>query len=223
MPSDLVDQKRRGSTMELISPSPMDVCRTVESWQQLGRRVVTGHSHLYDLAAIRREAAAARLHLDRWLLAQVARLFLRRRPRRPCALFLSVGSDGRRSFVRLTVSERSGRFAAAWLADIPGWFESGDESLPANASLWAFWDGQALARVHDFLDGEPSGLMAVDIGGLGGISVFTDLDEDEYEQIVRDPVERWDYCPIPRSFAEQVQLEPGKGVPVRHLAFRSMG
>lgn len=213
MSLDPIGEQHTGPAMDFIATDPLAVCRMVESWQQLWRRVVVGHSCLYDLGALRREAAAARLHVDAWLLAHAARLFVRGRPRRACAVFFSVGSDGRRSFVRLTVSERSGRFAASGLDEIPGFVESGDELPPPNASLWAFWDGQALARVHDFLDGEPSGLMAADLGGLAGISLFTDLDEDEYEAIVTDPVERWDYSPIPRDFVSEVQLKAGARVP----------
>jgi hypothetical protein len=61
-----------------------EVCEVVEPWDDPGSVVVVGHSYLYDLDRIRREAATARLHLDAWLIRQVAARLYRERPKTPC-------------------------------------------------------------------------------------------------------------------------------------------
>ncbi len=208
--------------MEFLNAKLVEVCETVAPWDRPGTRVVRGHSYLYDLDKIRADAARVRLHLDTWLTHRVTLQFHKHHPRQAFLLFLSTGRayDGR-DFVRLTLSERSGILECEWLNEIPGFFDYGREGLPPNASLWASWNGAAFCRVHDFLDGQPSGLMTVDIGGMGGIAIFTNVSEDDYESIKNDPIERWDYSPIPRDFIEQI-VDGADSVPLRHLAFRSI-
>lgn len=207
--------------MQFISPDPLTYCAIGELWFRPGTRVVGGNSYLYELGRVRTEAAAARLHLDAWFLRQVATQFARHRPTHACVLFLGTGADQSREFFRLTLSERSGALKGTWLADIPGFFELGAEPLPSNSHIWAVWRDGALARVHDFLGTLPSGLMVTDIGGRPGITIFTDRSEEEYDEIASDPVERWDYCPIPREFTEQFEVGGGSRVHVRHLAYNS--
>lgn len=188
--------------------------RTIDRFVSLA-----GFAYAYEAQKCIDEAARAKLHLDTWLTRRVARGFYQHRPKRRCVLFFNW-AQSHTDMLLLTVSDRSGRVRAPWLQALPGLVEAGMSPLTAGASVWGLWSGGAFHRVHDFLDGEPEGLMVADLGGLLGISIATGVSREDYEEIAGDPVQYWDHRPIPESCCETVELDDGSSAVVWHVGYR---
>ena len=109
-----------------------------------GNWVCNGHAVALRMDRLRSESEARGLNLDGLLSHQLARGFSLNYVKRPILVWFGLRFD----CAILTFSDKLDRYYPEWAREIPGYFESGRDSIDDSARPFAYWSGQNLHRLY---------------------------------------------------------------------------
>ena len=109
-----------------------------------GNWVCNGHAVALRMDRLRFESEALGLNLDRFLSQYLARGFSLNYVKRPVLIWFGLRFD----CAILTFSDKLDRYYPEWAREIPGYFESGRDSIDDSARPFAYWSGQNLHRLY---------------------------------------------------------------------------
>ncbi len=133
-----------------------------------GSPAVFGHSFAYEVDQLRVESRKMRFALDRYLRYHLAQGFTLHPAKQPVLVWLGL----RVPCAVLGFTCRRGMYRPGWAAEIPGFFEEGDEELGAWFRPYAYWNGTNLYRLYPDAAFDPA---------------FDNADSDAAEKAWRDP------------------------------------
>ncbi len=103
-----------------------------------------------------------------------------------------------------------------WICDMPGYFESGEESVPPTARPYAYWDGVRIYRTHDIPSGSHNKeTFATDFYPGLGMLVGT-ASKDSAARIARRERDCWEYSLIPNNHQQILKID-GRDTPLLHV------
>lgn len=179
-----------------------------------GNWVCNGHAVALHMDRLRVESEARGLNLDGLLSHQLARGFSLNYVKRPILVWFGLRFDCQ----ILTFSDKLDRYYPDWAREIPGYFESGRDSIDDGARPFAYWSGQNLHRLYPAEslipfpaeDGSPVEVtddmeFVSDLGSGFGWTVGQ-ADPAIAKGIRAGGEDNWEYSLVPRQAEEIVQV-----------------
>lgn len=189
-----------------------ELCRT--GYALVGQTVIVGQTTCYHFDELTAAAESANENTDRFFTKAIA-AGMASKPVKSRLLFWYAPGE---QHLFLSFTDKRLQVLCSWMHDIPGYFEQSQEPLHSNAVPIVYYDGMNICRIYELpKDFDSEKYYISDFCGMGGI-YLEEADEEMYEYIKTNPVEKYDYSVVPRE-SEQILTVNGKhGSAARILA-----
>jgi hypothetical protein len=198
----------------LLPTLNLDLSKVCQSRADLfagGKTSFIGRTRCYHLDQLRDAASKSNENVDRFITKHLAAGMATKPVKSELLFWFAPGND----LIWLTPCDKALRVGCWWMNEIPGYWESGTESVRDNAKPFSYWDGKNLSRIYSLPDRFHEGALYLnDLGTLFGLAV-EECDEEMYCAVRDERMERWDYSVVPSESQEIVELE-GKKLIVLH-------
>ncbi len=176
-----------------------------------GSNDAIGQDFIFDWGIVREFSMGHGYNLDWFITPPIAwRLFEKR-------LLCSITfwyTPLNNHFVITVCSKRNVDFMNP-LHGLPGYSEYGQSFLRQNARPIIYWDGHFVFRIHPIFPNTSSEYLVEDLGNLFALFV-EESDQEQYNEILQNPVEYFDYLAVPVK-EEQSYNWNGKLIKVKHI------
>lgn len=152
------------------------------------------------------------IDLGVFLVKPIALSLAKKQPAKPVMFYFSANQN----MYFLFVGSKHNFDFSSYFRKIPGYYESGADVIPNDATPLAYWDGTSLFHllpVHEGFEGKE--WLAVDYGNLFCVSVER-WDKESYLHALKNPEEYYQYSLVPNSFTKEYCDKKGHPVSVTY-------
>ncbi len=182
-----------------------ELCRIETDLLRGGQKIIVGQTTCYHFDELTAAAASANENIDRFLTKAIVAGLAGKPVKSRLLFWYAPGNE----HLFLSFTDKRLQVYFPWMHEIPGYFEQGREPLHDNAAPILYYDGKNTHRIYELpKDFEDEKLYLSDFCGLGGI-YLGETDEEMYEYVNANPVEKYDYSIVPRE-SEEILTVKGK-------------
>ena len=180
-------------------------------------KTLVGQAYFYDWNKVTAAAQSADMNFDHLMTAFLATGFARKPVKREVLIWFAAISGK----FWLWACSKDCKANTEWMADLPGFEESGRDHVRPNALPIGYWDKQNFHRVYVLEKYQHGDAYHVcDFGNLMGLSISGEPKET-WERIRNAPAQHVDYSAVPQE-AEEVIDFGGKKVAVTHAILEAV-
>ncbi|MBS1821142.1 MAG: hypothetical protein JST61_04095 [Acidobacteria bacterium] len=168
-------------------------------------RAYTGEAFAFQAEDLLVECQSSRMNLDKLLSRSLVAGFTRHPIKRKCMLWFGW----RFQSIIITICDSRGQLDPAWMYDLPGYFESGNDFVGNTDRPYGYWDGNNFHRIYpDRQRSNPSKILVADFGNAFGWSVgeANSYDPKEVSKVLEANSDPWLYSIVPESHEEIIKL-----------------
>lgn len=173
-----------------------------------GRCVIISQNTYYVAVKVEAAAASQGNNIDRFFTKAILAGMAINRVKGPLVFWFAP----LQGLFLLSFTDKRLKSKCWWRLDIPGYYEQGQAPLPQHAAPFIYYDGSNIYRIYPLPnDFETDKHYLSDFCGMGGLYVG-ETDEDMYEYVRTNPVEKYDYSIVPRENEEILTINGKKHV-----------